>query len=125
MGNLPTRRVFTHLDVLKTMEEGRSIKGLTMEQVSELAGAPDRYYNKVAMGLEHENVRSLRRRLRGRPDPKGQSAVRYPMRMETLMAWLAESCGYALVMMPIEEAAQIIEPDPVTHLTYPKLEDVA
>ena len=118
---LPTRRVFSHKDVLRAMEEGRKALGLTMEDVSHISGTPDRYYNKVAMGLESDLVRETRRQLRGRPKPKGQPVVRYPMRMETSMAWMAEACGYALVMIPIEEAAQIIEPDPVTHLTYPKL----
>ena len=115
---LPVRRVFTHKDVLKVMEEGRREKGLTMEEVSERSGAPDRYYNKVVMGLERESVRDLRRELRGRPKPKGQSTVRFPMRMESIMAWMAEACGYALVMMPIEDAARIIDPDPVTALDY-------
>ena len=115
---LPIRRVFTHKDVLRVLEEGRKIKGLTMEDVSEIAGAPDRYYNKVVMGLERDSVRDLRRELRGRPKPKGQSTVRFPMKMQAIMAWLAEACGYAIVIMPIEDAARLCDPDPVTHLDY-------
>lgn len=115
---LPVRRVFTHKDVLKAMEEGRRAKGMTMEEVSERSGVADRYYNKVVMGLERDSVRDKRRELRGRSKPLGQSSVRFPMRMETVMAWMMETCGYALVVMPIEDAARLVDPDPVTCLDY-------
>jgi len=121
----PTRRIFTEKDLLESMEVARLLTGLTMEEVCECAGIPDRYYNKVKMGLETEKKRDLRRRQQGRAKPTGQSSVRKPFKMHSSMAWMLEACGMALVVMPLEQAEQIVDPDPVTDLSRRYRERIA
>jgi transcriptional regulator with XRE-family HTH domain len=111
------RRIYTDKDFLQALEDARLNLGLTMEEVSELAGVPDRYYSKVKIGMDSQEVRDVRAKLRKRQPSKGQTTVRRPFVMRTSAAWMAEACGLAVVIMPVEDAARIVEPDPVTELT--------
>ncbi len=117
----PVRRIHRDKDLLQVMEMLRADLGITMEELSERAGVPERYYNKVKMGLVSEKRRKLRRKMLGRKTPLA-STVRRPFAMKESASWLLEALGYTLVVMPLDQALEIVDPDPVTDMQRRMLE---
>lgn len=105
------RRIWRDRDLLKAMRDQRLALGLTMEDVSERAGICDRYYNKVEIGLMSERRRELRAKLRGRKAAYGTS-LRRPFQMCPASAFALERQGLALVVMPMERAANYRQVSP-------------
>lgn len=117
----PIRRIHRDKDLLELMEVLREDLGITMEELSEKAGVPDRYYNKVKMGLVSEKRRKLRRKMLGRKAPQA-STVRRPFAMKESASWLLEALGYTLVVMPLDQALEMVDSDPVTDMQRRMLE---
>lgn len=111
----PIRRIHRDKDLLEVAKIVREDLGITMEELSEKAGVCDRYYNKVEMGLVSDKRRKTRAKMLGRKPPRA-STVRRPFTMKPSMSWILEALGYALVLMPLEDALEICDPDPVTDM---------
>lgn len=109
----PCRIIYCEKDLIRECKRRRQSLGMTMEELSEYAGMPDRYWNKVEIGLVSKRRRELRQKMLGRRKPKS-STVRRPFRMMHSMAWFLEALGLCLVVMPLEEADKICEPDVIS-----------